>query len=97
MSLFFVAFSFMCFQESSLATRLLVAVLLAVVAALIFWCIYTGWEGSGWGWLKNLFHAENPTDVDASSAGEASSSKPVKKRWKWPSIIRKTTNDADTV
>ncbi|KAJ7927514.1 hypothetical protein B0H13DRAFT_2312462 [Mycena leptocephala] len=97
MSLFFVAFSFMYFQESSLATRLLVAVLLTVVAALILWCIYTGWEGSNWGWLKNLFHAENPTDVDASSAGEASSSKPVKKRWKWPSIIRKTTNDADTV
>jgi len=101
MLLFFVAFSFMCFQESSLVTRILVAVLWIVVAALILWCILTLWEGSDWGWLKDFFNTENrceeeEVNVDADPA--TPSFKPIgKPRWQlqWPSMLRKTSNDSD--
>ncbi|KAJ7126104.1 hypothetical protein C8R44DRAFT_874477 [Mycena epipterygia] len=48
---FLAAFSFMCFENSSLVTRTLVAVLLATVAALILWCVFAEWESADWDWL----------------------------------------------
>ncbi|KAJ7754473.1 hypothetical protein B0H16DRAFT_1542487 [Mycena metata] len=52
---FLAAFSFMCFENSDLLTRSMVAVLWAAVAVLILWCIVTAWESSDWDWLRNLF------------------------------------------
>ncbi|KAJ7116037.1 hypothetical protein C8R44DRAFT_880416 [Mycena epipterygia] len=54
MVLFLAAFSFMCFENSSLVTRALVAVLWGTVAALILWCIFTAWESGDWDWLRKL-------------------------------------------
>ncbi|KAJ7037862.1 hypothetical protein C8F04DRAFT_1090422 [Mycena alexandri] len=52
---FLAAFSFMCFENSDLLTRSMVAVLWAAVAVLILWCIVTAWESSDWDWLRSLF------------------------------------------
>ncbi|KAJ6588818.1 hypothetical protein B0H19DRAFT_220534 [Mycena capillaripes] len=91
MLLFFVAFSFMCFQQSSFVTRMLVGLLWTAVAAFILWCIFIGWEG--------FSDADNPADgeeVDASSVGEASGPETLKQRWQWPSILfRKASTDSD--
>ena len=84
--MFFVTFSLMRFQESSLVMRMLVAVGTAL-AAIILWYILAFWEGSDWGWLKHLFDTKNrcakEVDIDASPAGEAPSFKPNKQRWQW--------------
>ncbi|KAJ7359203.1 hypothetical protein DFH08DRAFT_686288, partial [Mycena albidolilacea] len=101
MLLFFVAFSFTCFQDSSLVGRMLIGVLWTTVALLTLWCIFTLWEGSDLGWLKGFFGAKNRSqedvDVDASSTGEAPSVQPTRLRWlEWRSIlVRKTSNQSD--
>jgi Ca2+/Na+ antiporter len=41
---FLIAFFFMCFQDSSTATRILVGLLCAAVAILVGWCVWTIWE-----------------------------------------------------
>ncbi|KAF8190319.1 hypothetical protein K438DRAFT_1831838 [Mycena galopus ATCC 62051] len=51
---FLAAFSFMCFQNSNLLTRTLVAVVWAAVAALILWCVFNSWEERDWAWLRSL-------------------------------------------
>jgi hypothetical protein len=101
MLLFFVAFSFTCFQDSSLVGRMLVGVLWTTVALLTLWCIFTLWEGSDLGWLKGFFGAKNRSqedvDVDAGPAGEAPIVRPTRLRWlEWrSSLVRKTSNQSD--
>jgi hypothetical protein len=41
---FLAAFCFMCFQDSSTTTRILVGSLCAAVAILVGWCVWTMWE-----------------------------------------------------
>src|SRR5437899_910689 len=41
---FLTAFCFMCFQNSSSATRSFVGPLCVVVAILVGWCVWTSWE-----------------------------------------------------
>ncbi|KAJ6473542.1 hypothetical protein C8R47DRAFT_714054 [Mycena vitilis] len=90
MLLFFVAFSFMCFQQSSTVTRLLVAVLCTAIAAIILWCIFTGWEG--------VFEAQESAGEEetlAESEGKDFTPSPVKQRWQWPPVFRKGSADSD--
>jgi hypothetical protein len=68
---FLAAFSFMCFQNSNLLTRTLVAVVWAAVAALILWCVFNSWESSDWDWLHDLVSV--PSCFSSSPADEASS------------------------
>ncbi|KAJ7792414.1 hypothetical protein B0H14DRAFT_2470155 [Mycena olivaceomarginata] len=68
---FLAAFSFMCFQNSNLLTRTLVAVVWAAVAALILWCVFNSWESSDWDWLHGLVSV--PSCFSSSPADEASS------------------------
>jgi hypothetical protein len=42
--LFLVAFFFICFQDSSAATRIPVGSLCAAVGILVSWCVWTTWE-----------------------------------------------------
>ena len=71
---FLAAFSFMCFENSSLITRALVAVVWAAVAALILWCVFTAWESDDWDWLRGLFSwrpfPNNDAAVDADADGD---------------------------
>ncbi|KAJ7126106.1 hypothetical protein C8R44DRAFT_874479 [Mycena epipterygia] len=100
---FLAAFSFMCFENSSLVTRTLVAVLWGTVAALILWCVFTAWESSDWDWLRRLWpcgaavgEEEEEAEADAVEEEKKSiaSSKPRKRRW-WPSItLRKGSYDS---
>ncbi|KAJ7640899.1 hypothetical protein DFH06DRAFT_1477813 [Mycena polygramma] len=98
---FLAAFSFMCFEQSNLVTRALVAVLWAAVAALILWCVFTAWESGDWDWLRSLFSfscfscqwraadavEDDPVQHETKSASAAGSeSKPRKRRWAWPII-----------
>jgi hypothetical protein len=41
---FLTAFCFMCFQDSSSATRSFVGSLCIAVAILVSWCVWTSWE-----------------------------------------------------
>ena len=41
---FLAAFCFMCFHDSSTATRILVGSLCAAIAILVGWCVWTIWE-----------------------------------------------------
>jgi hypothetical protein len=68
---FLAAFFFMCFQNSNLLTRTLVAVVWATVAAFILWCVYNSWESSGWDWLHDLVSV--PSWFSSPLTGEASS------------------------
>ncbi|KAJ7741074.1 hypothetical protein B0H16DRAFT_1324011, partial [Mycena metata] len=52
-TLFCIAFSLMCFQLSTLLTRILVGTVSVFIGGLILWCIVTGWQGTSWGWLLN--------------------------------------------
>ncbi|KAF7361113.1 hypothetical protein MSAN_01143000 [Mycena sanguinolenta] len=52
---FLTAFSFACFQKTSLITRTLVAVVWGIVAAFILWCAFKLWETrSCWASLRDL-------------------------------------------
>ncbi|KAJ7664314.1 hypothetical protein B0H17DRAFT_301858 [Mycena rosella] len=90
---FLAAFSFMCFENSSLVTRTLVGVLWAAVAVLILWCIINAWERTYyWGWLWRLFYrcketgpAEDRGDVVEEEANTVESRS--RTRW-WTSIAR---------
>ncbi|KAJ7185537.1 hypothetical protein C8R46DRAFT_1060915 [Mycena filopes] len=75
---FLAAFSFMCFEDSTLTTRSLVGVLWAIVAALILWCVFTAWESSDWDWARALFCWPSsikeclwPASASSSSDGDA--------------------------
>ncbi|KAF7344557.1 hypothetical protein MSAN_01937600 [Mycena sanguinolenta] len=107
---FLAAFSFMCFQNSNLLTRTLVAVVWTAVAALILWCVFHAWEGSGWDWLPDFFSClrcppveeEDPevaaTQQDETKSAVTSELKPKKRRWvpSWPIItLRKESYDSD--
>ncbi|KAJ7138528.1 hypothetical protein C8R43DRAFT_928893 [Mycena crocata] len=98
---FLAAFSFMCFENSSLITRTLVGVLWAAVAALILWCIFSAWESwedGTWVWLSGLFSSANADGEEAdgqsvAAENEAKSTgsetkKNRKRRWtlQWPSL-----------
>ncbi|KAJ6452222.1 hypothetical protein C8R45DRAFT_1113096 [Mycena sanguinolenta] len=98
---FFIAFSSMCFQKTSLPTRTLVAAIWAIVAVLILWCVFYSWE-SFWEWLHDVVSClrsspeeetqdeTNMTQQDEARSGVRSESK--KWRWvvSWPIItIRK--------
>ncbi|KAJ7461632.1 hypothetical protein FB451DRAFT_1268731 [Mycena latifolia] len=100
---FLAAFSFMCFQNTNTMTRALVAVLLAAVAALILWCIFTAWESSDWDWLRSLLCWDHATEedeqqgdvVDTEAKSTTSEPKP-RKRWVWPSItLRKESYNSE--
>jgi len=41
--LFLLAFFFMCFQDSSTVTRILVGSVSAAIAILVGWCVWTTW------------------------------------------------------
>ncbi|KAF7361085.1 hypothetical protein MSAN_01139600 [Mycena sanguinolenta] len=101
---FLTAFSFMCFQNTNLLTRTLVAMVWAVVAALILWCVFNLWETS-WDWLRDLGSwlrrfptkgADTIQELEARS-GVTSESKHKKWRWvvSWPTIILKETYDSE--
>jgi hypothetical protein len=96
--LFLVAGCSMCFEDSSAVTRVLVAVFCVAVAALIVWCIYTGWEGSDRLWLNGLFSVRDRVDeenIEDTTEGDTQRSKPSKKAWSWLSkILRKTPDSA---
>ncbi|KAJ8693654.1 hypothetical protein PTI98_008633 [Pleurotus ostreatus] len=50
------SFSFLCFDSTSLVTRLLVGAVCVVITALIVWCIWYAWESSGHeSWWKSAF------------------------------------------
>ncbi|KAJ7266926.1 hypothetical protein B0H12DRAFT_1320913 [Mycena haematopus] len=94
---FLAAFSFMCFQESSLLTRTLVAVVWAAVAALILWCVFNSWESSDWDWLQAEDEGD-ATQQEETKSVVTSETKPKKKRWtmSWPIIaLRKESYDSD--
>ncbi|KAJ6511206.1 hypothetical protein C8R45DRAFT_966380 [Mycena sanguinolenta] len=92
MLFFLVAFSLVCFQQTNLLTRTLVAVSWAVIAALILWCVFNMWETS-WDWLRKLGswllrsqEEEAVDDADATQEDEARSAvmsefRPPKWRW----------------
>ncbi|KAJ6595613.1 hypothetical protein DFH09DRAFT_1357542 [Mycena vulgaris] len=82
---FLAAFSFMCFERSSVVTRTLIAVLWTAVAALILWCIFTAWESGDWDWLQGCPCMGTATE-DVLGEPTASKSKQQKWRWAWPSI-----------
>ncbi|KAJ7927518.1 hypothetical protein B0H13DRAFT_1970716 [Mycena leptocephala] len=106
---FLAAFSFMCFEHSSLVTRTLVAILWAAVAALILWCVFTAWESGDWDWLPSLSScwrpacianvAEDDQDVaqdETKSVVASESKKPWKSLWTWPVItLRKASYDSE--
>jgi hypothetical protein len=106
---FLAAFSFMCFEHSSLVTRTLVAILWAAVAALILWCVFTAWESGDWDWLPSLSSCWRPAcianvaedDQDATqdetkSVVASESKKPWKSLWTWPVItLRKASYDSE--
>jgi len=106
---FLAAFSFMCFEDSNLITRTLVAILWGAVAALILWCIFTAWESGDWDWLRRLWcfvgaaegegeSEEQDADAAEKPAEADSEYKPRKRRWAvWPSInpLRKGSVDSD--
>ncbi|KAJ7291729.1 hypothetical protein C8J57DRAFT_1273838, partial [Mycena rebaudengoi] len=103
---FLAAFSFMCFDDSSIITRLLVGIVWAAVAALILWCIVAAWENGQsreWGWLRHFTctasagdTADDDDDVSEKAKSETRSSKPPKRKWTWPIItIRKASWDSE--
>ncbi|KAJ7591053.1 hypothetical protein C8J56DRAFT_934551 [Mycena floridula] len=80
MASFFVAFSFMTFQHSSLSVRLVVGLAWAAIAAFIVWCVRTGWEvrqgepnalvmlmGTMWGGIKSATVREPDAEDSKSS------------------------------
>ncbi|KAJ7359252.1 hypothetical protein DFH08DRAFT_1074779 [Mycena albidolilacea] len=88
---FFAAFSFLCFEKSSLLTRTLVAVVLTTVAALIMWCVFDSWRQSSdwdWDWLPSwkswlpgpAGHSQENEENEAQQ-GEAEAESEPKKRW----------------
>ncbi|KAJ7741403.1 hypothetical protein DFH07DRAFT_964959 [Mycena maculata] len=102
---FLAAFTFMCFEDSDLLTRTLVAVLWAAVAALILWCVFSAWESGDWDWLRRLwvFRAADEGEEEQAAVAEEEvkstasvDSKPRKRRWVWPSItLRKASYDSE--
>ncbi|KAJ6488057.1 hypothetical protein C8R45DRAFT_265104 [Mycena sanguinolenta] len=93
---FLAAFSFMCFQKSSLLTRTLVAVVWTAVAALILWCVFNSWERSDWDWLRDMVSCSSlrSSEEEEAQEGEATQQddvksavtaelglKPKKRRW----------------
>ncbi|KAJ6621366.1 hypothetical protein B0H10DRAFT_2215293 [Mycena sp. CBHHK59/15] len=100
---FLAAFSFMCFERSSLVTRMLVGVLWTAVASLILWCIFSAWETGDWDWLRRLACGANPADEEyeaqeekSQTSDEAPKTKPLKIRWAWPKFtIRKGSYDSE--
>ncbi|KAJ7892764.1 hypothetical protein B0H14DRAFT_3427700 [Mycena olivaceomarginata] len=88
---FFAAFSFLCFEKSSLLTRTLVAVVLTTVAVLIMWCVFDSWRQSSdwdWDWLPSwkswlpgpAGHSQENEENEAQQ-GEAEAESEPKKRW----------------
>jgi hypothetical protein len=90
---FFAAFSFLCFEKSSLLTRTLVAVVLTTVAVLIMWCVFDSWRQSSdwdWDWLPSWkswlsgpaghWNAQENEENEAQQ-GEAEAESEPKKRW----------------
>lgn len=107
---FLAAFSFMCFEKSSLVTRTLVGALWAVVGALILWCAFAAWESADWDWLRRVFAWRSPApEVEAASTKAASVKSDSeaglgrntwRRRWasRWPSLalpLRKTSYDSE--
>jgi len=97
---FLVAICAMCFGNSSAVTRVLVIVFCAVVAGLIVWCIFTGWEGSDRLWLNGLFSARDRVDeenIEDTTEGDTQRSKHSRKLWSWLSKIRRKISDSSAV
>ncbi|KAJ7754474.1 hypothetical protein B0H16DRAFT_745519 [Mycena metata] len=104
-TLFCIAFSLMCFQLSSLLTRILVGTVSLFIGGLILWCIVTGWQGTSWGWLLNTehwgclkrpFHKGKKVDVETDSAGGVSISSTLVSRRRWSSMLtRKLSRHSD--
>ncbi|KAF7361077.1 hypothetical protein MSAN_01138700 [Mycena sanguinolenta] len=106
---FLIAFSFACFQKTSLPTRTLVSVVWAAIAALILWCVFNLWEIVNWDWLCDLRSwlrfPEREDEADADQQDEARSTVASELRpskWRsavsWPIIIfRKMYNSRRSV
>ncbi|KAJ6595706.1 hypothetical protein DFH09DRAFT_145401 [Mycena vulgaris] len=77
---FLAAFSFMCFDNSSLITRTLVAILWAAVAALILCCIFTAWESGDWDWLRGFLRMGHAADAAEEEANSPTKSEPQRRR-----------------
>jgi len=71
MVFFLAAFSFMCFERSSIFTRTLVAVVWTAVATLILWCVFNSFESSDWDWLRGLSYWRRATDADDAADEDA--------------------------
>ncbi|KAJ6595617.1 hypothetical protein DFH09DRAFT_1135118 [Mycena vulgaris] len=75
---FLAAFSFMCFESSSVVTPALSDVLWPAVLALILWCILTAWDGD-WDWLQGYpFSGTATEDV----VGVPTGSKSKQRKWR---------------
>ncbi|KAJ7666257.1 hypothetical protein DFH06DRAFT_1386392 [Mycena polygramma] len=88
---FLAAFFFMCFESSTLITRILVAVLWTAVAAFIVWCIRTLWEGGGWDGL--LVSGRRPAPDEGDGAQRPEDSKLRKWWWTWTCLSKRTGDE----
>jgi hypothetical protein len=106
---FLAAFLFLCFEHSNLITRTLVAVLWAVVAALILWCVFAAWESDEWHWLRSCLLScwwpactaemaednQHAAQDGTESVVPSESKKPWKSLWSWLVItLRKGSNES---
>ncbi|KAJ7485399.1 hypothetical protein FB451DRAFT_1082841 [Mycena latifolia] len=96
---FSAALSFVCFQNSSLSTRIPVAILWTIIAAFILLCILSrlGFGRWDWGWLRRLSSAtilSSPVvEKDDSEPNPADETpKRSDRRWTWSSILIVTSS-----
>ncbi|KAJ7431193.1 hypothetical protein FB451DRAFT_1321023 [Mycena latifolia] len=89
---FSAAFSFVCFQNSSLSTRIPVAILWTIIAAFILLCILSrlAFERWDWSWLRRLSSTilSNPAvKKDDSEPNPADETPGSDRCWTWSPIL----------
>ena len=96
---FLAAFSFLCFQNSNLTTRLLVGIAWVSITVLITWCILTAWEKREESQWRSLFSSAWDRIKEAIPLEQDPDANPPKGRWRRPSIFnrRSSWNSSTTV
>ncbi|KAJ3516742.1 hypothetical protein NLJ89_g929 [Agrocybe chaxingu] len=92
---FLAAFAWMCFQDSSITTRLSVGSLCVALVVLVAWCVWSAWESQP----EDNAVALPPSDSESTKTSEKASEKASKVArkatlldWQWiPSFLRMTT------
>ncbi|KAJ7634774.1 P-loop containing nucleoside triphosphate hydrolase protein [Roridomyces roridus] len=94
---FLAAFSFMCFQNSDLLTRTIVAVFWGAVGGLILWCALAAWEQYDLDWMRKLFSFSfKQEQVDqVQDEKSVTGSQKKRRRWMWSLGLRKGSVDSE--